>query len=41
MKAIQIQPNFLTAHFNLGHIMNELGQYQKAISSYEKQSNSA
>jgi len=35
-KAIQIQPNYADAHYNLGVVLQELGEHQKAISSYEK-----
>ena len=35
-KAIQIQPNYATAHSNLGMVLQELGEQQKAMSSYEK-----
>jgi tetratricopeptide (TPR) repeat protein len=35
-KAIQIQPNYAIAYNNLGNVLKELGEHQKAISSYEK-----
>ena len=36
LKAIQIQPNNVDAHYNLGLLYKELGDYQKASSSYDK-----
>ena len=35
-KATQIQPNYADAHYNLGVALQELGEHQKAISSFEK-----
>ena len=35
-KQIQIQPNYAKAHNNLGVVLQELGEQQKAISSYKK-----
>ena len=35
-KAIQIQPNYVDAHYNLGIVLKELGEHQKAISCCEK-----
>ena len=35
-KAIKIKPDFVEAHYNLGIILHELGEYQKAVNSYEK-----
>ena len=34
-KAIQIKPDFVEAHYNLGIILYELGEYQQAVNSYE------
>ena len=34
-KAIQIQPNYAMAYNNLGNVLKELGEHQKAISSYQ------
>ena len=35
-KAIQINPNYVEAHNNLGTVFTQLGEHQKAISCYEK-----
>ena len=35
-KAIQINPNYVNTHFNLGIVFKELEEYQKAIYCYEK-----
>ena len=35
-KAIEINPNYVDAHYNLGVIFKELGENQKAKDCYEK-----
>ena len=35
-KAIQINPNYADAHYNLGIVHKKLGEYEKAIACYEK-----
>ena len=35
-KAIEINPNYVNAHYNLGNILQESGELQKAKSCYEK-----
>ena len=35
-KAIKFKPNFVTIHFNLGFILNEIGKFKEAELSYKK-----
>ena len=35
-KAIQIKPNYATAHNNLGNALKEVGQFDEAVASYHK-----
>ena len=35
-KAITIQPNYAAAQNNLGKVLQDLGEHQKAISFYQK-----
>lgn len=35
-KAISIKPDFADFHYNLGNILNDLGEHQKAIESFKK-----
>ena len=35
-ETLKTNPNYAAAHYNLGIVLNELGEYQKAMSSYER-----
>ena len=35
-KAIEIDPSYINAHYNLGVLFNDIGEYTKAIFMYEK-----
>ena len=36
IKTLKFDPNFVNAHYNLGIVLQELGEYKRAIKSYEK-----